>query len=70
MRCRAVICAECCTKVDGVNHCHECLRELATRPLRVRRPNSLVTTLLVLGLTWLTLWSLFWLAQGGLAPTP
>ena len=31
MRCRAVICTACSTRVDGVNHCHACLRALGTR---------------------------------------
>src|SRR5207245_3384833 len=28
MRCRAVICNDCCTRLDGVNHCHACLKAL------------------------------------------
>lgn len=68
MRCRVVICAECCTRVDGVNHCHACLKELATRPIRVRPPSSLTMTLVILGLVCLVLWTTFWLAQGSLAP--
>ena len=70
IRCRAVICAECCTKVEGINHCHVCLKELATRPARKRRPSSLGVRVLVLGLAWLTLWTFFWFIQGTLAPFP
>jgi hypothetical protein len=25
MRCRAVICSECSTRIDGINHCLRCL---------------------------------------------
>jgi hypothetical protein len=28
MRCRAPVCAACTTRLDGVNHCHACLRAL------------------------------------------
>lgn len=29
VKCRARVCAECSTKVDGINHCVECLGALA-----------------------------------------
>ncbi len=28
MRCRAVICSECSTRIDGINHCRPCLEVL------------------------------------------
>jgi hypothetical protein len=28
MRCRAVICSECSTRIEGVNHCVRCLAAL------------------------------------------
>jgi hypothetical protein len=31
MRCRKVICAACCTRLAGVNHCHLCLKSIAAR---------------------------------------
>ena len=31
IRCRKVICAACRTRVDGVNHCHACLKALGSR---------------------------------------
>jgi hypothetical protein len=31
MRCRKVICAACCTRLAGVNHCHACLKVIAAR---------------------------------------
>jgi hypothetical protein len=38
MRCRAVICSECSTKIEGVNHCHRCVRAIAAEAAPVRRP--------------------------------
>ncbi|AKF05762.1 hypothetical protein [Sandaracinus amylolyticus] len=29
VKCRARVCAECSTKIEGVNHCVECLATLA-----------------------------------------
>ena len=29
MRCRARVCSECATKVDGINYCVSCLADLA-----------------------------------------
>jgi hypothetical protein len=69
MRCRAVICAACCTRLDGINHCHACLKTLAARkvtPRRARHPS--VFSAFVLGLGWLALFGLLWLVQGSLAP--
>ncbi len=70
IRCRKVICAACCTRLDGVNHCHVCLRELATRTQRPRRRASLraVGAVLLLAAGWLMLLGLGWLVQGRLAP--
>ena len=31
MRCRVVICPACSTRVDGINHCHACLKALGQR---------------------------------------
>jgi hypothetical protein len=36
MRCRVVICAACSTRVDGVNHCHACLKALGQRAEKAR----------------------------------
>ena len=70
MRCRAVICAACCTRVDGVNHCHACLQALGRRtaPAAVRRDLASVASVAVLGLSWLVLFGVLWLLQGRLAP--
>lgn len=67
MRCRARICAGCCTRVDDVNHCHACLRELAARPARrVRR--SRAQAVLLLAVSCLLFFAVFWAARGSLAP--
>jgi hypothetical protein len=68
MRCLRVICAECCTRLDGINHCHACLSALAQRA-PVRRPaNSAVLTAALLALLWLGFFGVFWLTQGRLGP--
>jgi hypothetical protein len=70
MRCRAVICTECCTRVDGVNHCHACLKALGTRtqqPAAAGFPTG-IFALCVIGLAWLCFFGIAWLIQGSLAP--
>jgi hypothetical protein len=72
MRCRCVICASCCTRVDGVNHCHACLRALG-RGVEPRRSSSAQATVSLLAATLLAFASLFgfgvmWLIEGRLAP--
>lgn len=69
MRCRRVICVACCTRVDGVNHCHACLKSLGRR--REDRPADKRATLgivLTLAACWLMLFGLLWLVQGRLSP--
>jgi hypothetical protein len=69
MRCRAVICAECCTRVEGINHCHACLKALAVRPASPRRPRRAAPlAALALALGWLVLFGMLRLVQGSLAP--
>ena len=69
MRCRSVICAACCTQLDGINHCHACLKALAARPVR-RAPR--VSPVLGVGVllvgAWMVLFVLLLLAQGSAAP--
>jgi hypothetical protein len=68
VRCRTVICAACCTRLQGINHCHECLKKLA-RPSRP--PGGAGSALAALGLLALgaaLLFGLLLLAQGRLAP--
>jgi hypothetical protein len=67
MRCRAVICAACCTRVDDVNHCHACLKELAARPVRTAG-SSTAQAVLALAVACLFFFGVFWAARGSLAP--
>jgi hypothetical protein len=71
MRCRRDICAACCTRLDGVNHCHRCLKELGRRAAepRITRASGTAATLAVLlaGSLFLFLEFLF-LIEGKLAP--
>jgi hypothetical protein len=70
MRCRRVICAACCTRLAGVNHCRGCLETLALRSEEPRRgagPRT-AATLLLFAAAWLVLFGIAWLLQGRLAP--
>lgn len=66
MRCRAVICAACCTRVDGVNHCHACLKALAgdAEPAKTADLPVTLSALLVLGMCWLFFFGLAFLVEG------
>jgi hypothetical protein len=68
-RCRYVICAACCTQLDGINFCHECLRDLAARPVR---PPSQMSPWVTVGFMVAGVWAIVfgWLLfiQGSLAP--
>jgi hypothetical protein len=69
MRCRVVICAACCTRVNGVNHCHACLKALGDQ--REEKHGGKLGTLLaglLLGLAWLLLFGMCWAVSGKLAP--
>jgi hypothetical protein len=70
MRCRVVICAACCTRLDGVNHCHACLKALGTRREEPQARAGLWTlgATLLLGAGSLLLYGLCWLVSGSLAP--
>lgn len=65
VRCRLVICAGCCTRVDGINHCHACLEALGASREAPRRDSLRgLTALVLLGLGWLVLFGVFWIGQG------
>jgi hypothetical protein len=70
MGCRVVICAACCTRLDGVNHCHACLKALGARREERRTETGLwpVAAAAVGTAGWLVLFLFAWLAQGWLAP--
>jgi hypothetical protein len=68
-RCRYVICSACCTQLDGINFCPECLRELAARPVR---PVSQISPWVSVGFMVASVWAIVFgwllLVQGSLAP--
>jgi hypothetical protein len=69
VRCRRVICAACCTRLRGINHCHECLKGLARGPGRPRAgAGSVLAALGLLALAFALLFGLLWLVGGRLAP--
>jgi hypothetical protein len=69
VRCRRVICAACCTRLRGINHCRACLEALARRDeARPRAGPGALAAALVLACTWLLLFLLGWLLQGRMAP--
>jgi hypothetical protein len=69
MRCRAVICSDCCTRLDGVNHCHACLKALgrSTEPRSAQRISQIVAAFFLF-IAWLMFVGVFWEIQGMLAP--
>ena len=70
MRCRTVVCAACCTRIDGVNHCHACLKVLGGRhgEPAASAAGSIVLAGVLLGLAWLVLFGLCWAMSGKMAP--
>jgi hypothetical protein len=70
MRCRVVICAECSTRLDGINYCHACLKALgrSDKPLPKRQWSQAVLTVFLLAMAWLVFFGVGWLVQGRLAP--
>jgi hypothetical protein len=70
MRCRVAICTACCTRLNGVNHCHACLAVLARSPREAAGPLAVraLSTLAVLAGGWLVLFLLGRLFAGRLAP--
>ena len=70
MRCRAVICSACCTRVDGVNHCHACLKALGKKVPTRTWSGAAATLSAVVGLvlSWLFFVGVFFLLQGRLSP--
>lgn len=66
VRCRVVICAECSTRLDGINHCHACLKALGQRkgPTSSGRASVNLFAGIVLGLVWLLFLGIAWLMEG------
>jgi hypothetical protein len=69
MRCRVIICAACCTRVNGVNHCHACLKALGAGREETR---SSILGMLLAGvlfcLGWILLFAICWTVSGKMAP--
>ena len=70
MRCRVVICTECCTRVDGVNHCHACLKVLGQRQERPRAASFVpqLRAAVFLFLAWVFFFVIAWSLRAALAP--
>jgi hypothetical protein len=68
VRCKTVICAECCTRLRGINHCPECLRELAEPTPPPAVAGTLLAAFGIVTLGCAVLFGLFLLVQGRLAP--
>lgn len=72
MRCKVVICAACCTRLDGINHCHKCLKTLGRAKQRHEAggaPLTLIAIVVVLVVAFLFM-GIGCLTQGMLAPGP
>lgn len=72
VHCRARVCGECVTKVDGINHCVGCLSALAERSARERpalrtssRAGRTVSATLLFGVAVLMAWGLLEAALPG-----
>jgi len=70
MRCRATVCAACTTRLEGVNHCHACLKALGSRREEQRRTAEWWPPVAVFlgGVGVLVMFVFFLLFQGRLAP--
>jgi hypothetical protein len=70
MRCRLAICTACCTRVNGINHCHACLKVLGSRRETTADGGSLwaVLAAMLLGVSGLVLFGLCWVVSGMMAP--
>jgi hypothetical protein len=70
MRCRAPVCAACTTRLDGVNHCHACLKALGARGDEPRPSAEAwpAVAVVLAGLGTLALFAALLLVQGRLSP--
>lgn len=69
MRCRTIICAACCTRIDGVNHCHACLKALGGRSEEKRGGRlGMFLAGMLLAAAWLVLFGLCWAMSGKMSP--
>jgi hypothetical protein len=63
VHCRKLVCAECVTRVDGINYCVGCLEVVgasrkSVRPARTSRAAEIVSTMLLAGLLALSVFAL------------
>ena len=73
VECRARVCSECVTKVDGINHCVACYARLAEQGAARRRESARVTptwraalsAAALLAVVWLMAWGLLEVALPG-----
>jgi hypothetical protein len=69
MRCRVVICVACRTRVNGVNHCHACLKILGGWREEMSGGNmGSIFAGALFCLAWLVLFALCWSVSGKMAP--
>lgn len=69
VRCRKAICSACCTRLDGINYCHVCLKAISRRPERRRGTGlGVMAGLGSLLLACLLFMLMFWQIQGILTP--
>jgi hypothetical protein len=70
VRCRLVICSACCTRLDGINHCHRCLSKLGARPepKGAAFQSGFLLAVLLLVVAWLLQFGFFWLIESRCAP--
>ena len=70
MRCKAPVCGECTTRLEGVNHCHVCLKALGGRQEEKRASGESwpVVALTLAGLGVAAMFGIFLFFQGRLAP--
>jgi len=71
VRCRLVICSACCTRLDGINHCHRCLSKLGARTepkSGAAAQSAFLLAVLLLFVAWLLLFGFFWLIESRYAP--
>jgi hypothetical protein len=66
MRCEARICSACCTRLEGINHCHRCLAELGRRSSKKRNPNSVLAALALIAVLLSLFYLVLRMAQGTL----
>jgi hypothetical protein len=68
MHCRVPICADCTTRLQGVNHCHKCLAAMAARKDETGFDFGPFVAASVMAVGFGMLFGVCWLIQGTLAP--